>query len=230
MSAIISINDLYIKFEKSNDYILKDINLEIEKGIIVGLIGKSGIGKSTLLKAINGIIPKREKAEVNGKIYINNKSIDEFSISEISVLVGTVFQNPDDQIVFPTVKEELAFGLENLCIKREAIVDQIQLVSEILNIEALIDRNPNSLSGGEKQLVTIASIMCMGADVLLLDEALSFLDDEGKRRVKLALHTLKQSGKTVVMVEHDLDNLSLADTIYELREGRLMRYDKDEQK
>ncbi len=219
-SYAVEVEDLFVRFNSNNTPILCNLEIKIKKGQIIGIVGESGIGKSTFLKTLNGIIPKRQSCALEGKIHINGKNIDEISFTELSSLVGTVFQNPDDQIVFPLVEDELAFGPENLCISKDEIEKRISYVIEQLSIEDLINRNPNSLSGGEKQLVTLASILCLGADIILLDEALSYLDQKGKERVKRALTELRRLNKTIIMVEHDLDNLDIADSIYELDDGR----------
>lgn len=212
----------------NKDVILKDINDIIQKGEMVGIIGESGEGKSTLLKLVNGLIPKRISGKKKGKVFINGKDNDLLSLPEISTIVGSVFQNPDDQIVFPQVEDELAFGPENLCLPKNEILERIDKILSDLNIHHLRYRNPNNLSGGEKQLVNIAAIMTMGADILLLDEALSFLDEKGKDKVLHTLSLLKSKGKTILMVDHDYKNLRIADRILLLNNGKLSEVEKSE--
>jgi len=203
------------------DLILEDISIKISKGEMVGIIGESGQGKSTLLKLVNALIPKRISGKKQGKIFIDGKDNDSLNLPEISTIVGSVFQNPDDQIVFPQVEDELAFGPENLCLPKNEILQRIDKVLSDLEINRLRYGNPNNLSGGEKQLVNIAAIMTMGADILLLDEALSFLDEEGKSKVLHTLSILKNRGKTIIMVDHDYKNLKGADRILLLNNKKL---------
>jgi energy-coupling factor transport system ATP-binding protein len=216
----VELNNISFKF-KSGKKIFEDLDLCINKGQIIGIMGKSGAGKSTLLKLINGLIPKRIQGSIEGNILIKGNNIKEMSLSEVSLMVGTVFQNPDDQIVFPVVEDEIAFGLENLCYPKEYILEKIDNVLHMMGIKHLRDRNPNNLSGGEKQLVNIASILAMGVDIILLDESLSFLDNDGKDRVKNALSEIKTANKTIVMVDHDYENLNIADKIYLLDNKKL---------
>ncbi len=210
------------------EVILENINNIINQGEMVGIIGESGQGKSTLLKLVNGLIPKRISGKKEGKVFINGRDNDLLSLPEISTIVGSVFQNPDDQIVFPQVEDELAFGPENLCLPKKEILRRIERVMSDLEISHLRYRNPNNLSGGEKQLVNIAAIMTMGADILLLDEALSFLDEKGKDKVLHTLSLLKNKGKTILMVDHDYKNLRSADRILLLDNRKLCEVEKSE--
>ncbi|MFW6029643.1 MAG: energy-coupling factor ABC transporter ATP-binding protein [Halanaerobiales bacterium] len=193
--------------------ILDNVSIKILKREIIGIMGESGQGKSTILKLINGLIPKRISGVKTGGIFINGKNNDTLPLPVISTIVGSVFQNPDDQIVFPEVEDELAFGPENLCLDKEVILRRIEEVLSDLEISHLRHRNPNNLSGGEKQLVNIAAIMTMGADIILLDESLSFLDENGKDKVLNTLQSLRNQGKTIIMVDHDYKNLKIADRI-----------------
>lgn len=207
---------------QENECLLKDVNLSIHKGEMVGIIGESGKGKSTILRLINGLITKRISGNKKGEVLIKNKNIDKLSLSKISTMVGSVFQNPDDQIAFQLVEDELAFGPENLCLPKEEILDKIESSLKRLGISHLRYRNPNNLSGGEKQLVNIAAIMTMGADILLLDESLSFLDTDSRERVLEAINLLRNKGITILMVEHDYDNLHYADKVYLLENKKLI--------
>jgi len=150
----VELRNVSFYFDKGKP-ILQNLDLCVQKGEIIGIMGKSGIGKSTILKLINGLIPKRISGTKEGKVLIKGKDVENMTLAEISIIVGIVFQNPDDQIVFPVVEDELAFGLENLCYPKEEILKRIRLILSDLGISHLRDKNPNNLSGGEKQLVNI---------------------------------------------------------------------------
>lgn len=217
----IEINDLHYKYEENTKEILNGINLKVEKGEAVAIIGLSGCGKSTLIYNICGIIPHIYKGKAKGQVKIWGKDILDMRLPEISTKVGIVFQDPDTQLFSPTVENEIAFGPENLCVTREEIGLRIKRVLEIINMEEHRLENPNNLSGGQKQLIAIASVLAMETEILLFDEILSQIDKEGKTKIREVIKGLKEEGKTIVLIEHDLDNLQIADRVLQLRDGKL---------
>jgi energy-coupling factor transport system ATP-binding protein len=136
-----------------------------------------------------------------------------------------VYQDPDTQIIFSCVEDEMAFGPENLCISREDILKRIDHILELLDIQGLRYRNPNKLSGGEKQLVVLASILTLDVDIIILDEAMSQVDRQGKKRILKAIQRMKSAGKSIIMVEHTIENLSISDEILLLKEGKLQKFE-----
>ncbi|WP_461204695.1 ABC transporter ATP-binding protein [Clostridium sp. DL1XJH146] len=217
----VKINNLKFKYKKSENYILNDINLKVKKGEIIAITGLSGCGKTSFIYCINGIIPKRYSGDFEGEVLINGKNIGQLEIPEIATMIGTVFQDPDTQIVFSNVDDEIAFSAENLCVEKNDILKRVDHITKLLNIEKLRGRNPNDLSGGEKQLVVIASVLSLGINILILDECMSQVDKAGKVLIKKAILKLKEEGKTIIMVEHEEENLDIVDKIYTLKKGVL---------
>ncbi len=220
----IEINNLHYKYEKSTKEILNGVNLKVAKGETVAIVGLNGSGKSTLMYNICGIIPHIYKGEAKGQVKIWGKDILNMRLSEISTKVGIVFQDPDTQLFSPTVENEIAFGPENLCVVREEIGLRIKRVLETVNMEEYRLENPNNLSGGQKQLIAIASVLAMETEILLFDEILSQIDREGKTKIKEVIKGLKKEGKTIVLIEHDPDNLQVADRVLQLKDGKLNEF------
>lgn len=220
----IEVNNLYYKYEKDTREILSGVNLRVAKGEAVAIVGLSGSGKSTLIYNICGIIPHIYKGEARGQVKIWGKDILNMKLPEISTKVGIVFQDPDTQLFSPTVENEIAFGPENLCVTREEIGLRIKRVLEIVNMEEYRLENPNNLSGGQKQLIAIASVLAMETEILLLDEILSQIDKEGKIKIREVIKGLKEEGKTIILIEHDLDNLQVADRVLQLKDGKLEEF------
>lgn len=216
------IKNLYFNYSNTKtNAIIDSISFSVNNGQIVAIVGSSGVGKTTLIKMINGTIHPNDNKRIKGEIYIFGEEIKRLSKPQISKYMGTVFQDPDTQIIFSCVEDELAFGMENLCFPQKDMTKRIDDVLELLNIESLRYRNPNQLSGGEKQLVVIASILCLDVDIIILDEVLTQVDKKGKAKILKALEKLKNQGKTIIMIEHDYGNLFIADSVYRLEEGKL---------
>lgn len=218
---IIETKNLSFRYNTSSPFIIDNINLKIKKGQTIGIVGLSGSGKSTLINIINGIIPKRINGLLEGTVKINNESIDKKELHELVTSIGTVFQDPDCQILFSCTEDEMAFAPENLCFERLEIFDRIEKVCTLLDIGKLRNKNPNNMSGGEKQLIAIASVLTPDVDILILDECMSQIDEKGKILIKNTIKKLKAQGKTIIMIEHDFSNLEIADNIYLLNSGKL---------
>ena len=221
----IEVNNLHYKYEKDAREILSGVNLKVSKGETVAIVGPSGSGKSTLIYNICGIIPHIYRGEVRGQVKIWGRDILDMRLSEISTKVGIVFQDPDTQLFSPTVEDEIAFGPENLCIAREEIGLRIKRVLETINMEEYRLENPDNLSGGQKQLIAIASVLAMETDILLFDEILSQIDKEGRIKIKEIIKRLKEEGKTIILIEHDLNNLQIADRVLQLKDGKLEEFE-----
>lgn len=220
-SYALEAKNISFRFNADSDYLLHGVNIQVKSGEVVGIIGMSGSGKTTLINILNGIIPQHLKGELSGIVEINGESIAGKGLSELAEAIGTVFQNPDDQIIFSCVEDEIAFGPENLCVDEQLIIKRIEKICSNLNINNLRYRNPNNLSGGEKQLVVIAAVLSLDVSILLLDECMSQVDEPGRKLILSAIHKLKQQGKAIIMVEHQFNNLAYADRVYALRHGKL---------
>ncbi|MGP4020323.1 energy-coupling factor ABC transporter ATP-binding protein [Saccharopolyspora sp. 5N708] len=190
--------------------VLRDIAVTIPEGQVCGLVGPSGAGKSTLAYAAAGLIPHALGGEFTGSVTTAGRVVADTPLAEVVTEVGLVLQNPFNQISGAkyTVREELAFGLENLGVARPEMVSRIDGMLERLQITHLADRSPYELSGGQQQLVALAAVLVMQPRVLVLDEPTSQLDPAGSRLVFTALDELRDSGITVLLVEHKLEQLA----------------------
>jgi energy-coupling factor transport system ATP-binding protein len=221
----LSIKDLHFAYEEK--IVLNGIGLELERGKILSVIGLSGCGKSTLCYCICGIIPHIIEGDLSGKVEVFGKDVRKERIAELSEKVGIVFQNPDNQLFSPTVEDEVAFGPENLCVPRQEISKRIEESLKTVGMDEFRERHPHNLSGGEKQLIAIASVLAMRPEIMLFDESLSQIDDAGSERIKEVIVDLKKMGKSILTVEHDLKNLDISDEVFLLDSGRLKPLDKN---
>lgn len=222
---IIEIKDLSYKYPTSNDLILKDVNLKIKKGELCAVIGSNGGGKTTLCNVIRGFIPYFYKGDMEGEVCIDGKSIMEYTLGELAVKVGFVFQNPFIQVsgVKETVFEEIAYSLENLGIEPEEIIKKVENIMKMLKIEYLKDKNPFELSGGQRQRVALASIIVMEPDILVIDEPTSQLDPQGTEEVFEIIKLMKEKGKTIILIEHKIELIAeYADHIIVMNDGRIV--------
>lgn len=221
----IKIENLYYKYPIGQNDVLKNINLTVKKGEFYAVIGKNGSGKTTLCNAIRGFIPHFHKGDIKGEVYINGKAVSESDIGKLSLEVGFVFQNPFTQIsgIKNTVFEEIAFGLENLGIEKNEIIDRVNNIIDLLDIRYLAAKNPNELSGGQKQRVALASIVVMEPDILVIDEPTSQLDPLGTEEVFKIIKLMKEKGKTIVLVEHKIDMIAeYADKVVFMDNGEIL--------
>ncbi|MBD7915530.1 ABC transporter ATP-binding protein [Clostridium sp. Sa3CUN1] len=187
---------------------LNNINLNIYEGEKVLIVGPSGSGKSTISNCINGLIPFSYKGNISGSLKIKGKETKDMSIFELSNSVGTVLQDPDNQFIGLTVAEDIAFKLENECVKQEEMKERVKIASEIVDIDNHLDIAPHSLSGGQKQRVTLAGVMVGDVDILLFDEPLANLDPAtGKSAIELIDKIQKETNKTIVIIEHRLEDV-----------------------
>lgn len=202
---------------------LRQVSLEIPAGQFCAVVGANGAGKSTLAFAIAGFIPHFYHGTLLGRVRAAGKSTLETPLSELVLSVGLIFQNPFNQISGTkfTVREEIAFGLENLGVPRDEMAGRIEAVMQLVGIEELAERSPLALSGGQMQRVAIAAVLAMRPQVLVLDEPTSQLDPIGSREVFAAVRALAAAGEmTVVMIEHKLEWVAVfADRVIALAEG-----------
>jgi energy-coupling factor transport system ATP-binding protein len=227
--SYISIKNLSYKYPTSKGNVLTGINLEIEKGKLYSLIGRNGSGKTTLCNAIRGYIPHFYKGNLQGELLIEGKDIREWEMGELATRIGFVFQNPFTQIsgIKDTVFDEIAYGLENLGVDVPIIREKVEWVLDLLNIQHLRDKNPNEMSGGQKQRVAFASIIVMEPDILVIDEPTSQLDPDGTEEIFKIIEILKESGKTIILVEHKIELIAeYSDYIVLFQEGQIKKQGK----
>lgn len=179
---------------------LKDINLNIYKGEIVGIMGKNGAGKTTLIRTFNGLIRPSL-----GDIYINNENIISKSIATISRSVGVIFQNPSHQLFANTVEEEIKFSLKNIFLGKEEIQERINRVLKEFSLEKYRERSPLNLSGGESKKLAIASIMCRDPDIIVFDEPTLGQDAREIESFINLIENEKNKGKTIIIITHNVE-------------------------
>jgi len=220
-SALV-VNNLTFRYRDRPDPTLQGISLRVKKGELLLVAGASGSGKTTLIRCINGLIPRSYKGELQGSILLYEKDTKELTLSGISQIVGTVLQDPERQILGTLVRNEVAFGLENLGMDRDEIIRRIDQALEYLGISELRSRETFHLSGGEKQKVALAGVLAMHPSILLLDEPLASLDPASAKETLTLVRRLIDEGMTVMMIEHRIEDvLSIRpDRVLFLEEGR----------
>lgn len=222
---LVSLHDVGFTYAYGDKPALKNISLTIEPGLLYGVVGLNASGKSTLCSVIRGIIPHFHHGELTGQVKLLGKDLLDWDPAELSKSIGYVFQNPFTQIsgVKDTVFEEIALGLENLGVEREEMIDRVTAVVRELGLESLIKKNPNELSGGQRQKVAFASILAMDADFIVIDEPTSQLDPEASEAVFAIIRTLKERGKSIILVEHKIDLMAeYADRIIVMNAGSVV--------
>lgn len=224
LEKILKINNLKFQYPKSSINSLENINLEIDKGEFVLLCGSSGSGKTTLAKSLNGIIPHLSNGKMEGQVLINGIDTQMVEVEDISKHIGMVFQNPEDQIFSIRVDDEVAFGVECQGFSRPEIVDRVNYALNKLRIEDISRSLVASLSGGQKQKVSIASNLAMLPAVIILDDPTTDLDPISKQEVMDILVELKDEvDSTFIVIEHDLNDLTeYADRIIVMHEGKVV--------
>ena len=195
--------------------VFKNLNLTINSGEMVAILGHNGSGKSTIAKIIMGLL------EVNkGSIYLNDELLTEDTVDKCRNNMSIIFQNPDNQFVGVTVKDDIAFGLENRCITREEMNERIHKYLKLVNMEEYINHSPEELSGGQKQRVAIAGALAMESELMIFDESTSMLDPKGTKEVNQMIKQIKnEENKTIIVITHNLEEASYADRIVVLNSG-----------
>lgn len=204
MIEVIKLKTVY-----GENIVFENLNFTINNGEIVLIKGVNGRGKSTLCYALAGIIPRNIDADIYGKIVIDGVNINDISNADLIKKVSIVFQNPDSMLFSPTIEDELAFAPENLCLVRSEIRKRVNDAIELTGISNLTDSSPSKLSGGQKKMVAIASILTKNSDILIFDEVFNCLDNNSTDKIIEIIKSLNNEGKTIIMVEHSnkLDKL-----------------------
>ncbi len=227
MEAVV-VQRLTYQYQPGGHFALKDVDFKVNRGEMVVVTGLSGCGKSTLCFCVSGVARHNRDGVMAGEVTVNGKNVRELKAASLALEVGMVFQDPDTQLFSPTVEDEIAFAPENLCLPPDRIRERVEQVLELLGIAALREANPYRLSGGEKHLVALAAVLALDPPVLLLDEVLSQLDSAGRKKVAAILERLCSAGKTVIAVEHNLENIAFADRLMALESGKLVRFGRME--
>jgi len=201
------IEDLNFRYRIREDLSLRSINLSFNPGQVVLVAGASGCGKTTMIRCINGLIPRSYKGELTGRVLLDGEDTAPLRLAEISQKIGTVLQDPERQILGTKVLNEVAFGLENLGLTRAEILKRVEEALARLKIQDLRDRDTFSLSGGEKQKVALAGVLAMRPGVLLLDEPLASLDPASAEEALWMVRGLADEGMTVILVEHRVEDV-----------------------
>lgn len=220
MQPIIEMKDLTFRYQEEDQTpALNKVSLNINQGEWIAIIGHNGSGKSTLAKTINGLLLPE-----SGSIKVNGQEINEKNIWEVRRNVGMVFQNPDNQFVGSTVEDDVAFGLENQGVPREEMLVRVRESLEQVRMAEFMRKEPSRLSGGQKQRVAIAGIVALRPNVIILDEATSMLDPEGRLEVIATVKKIKEENNlTVLSITHDIDEAANANRIFVMKKGELIQ-------
>jgi len=207
--------------------VLKGINLEVERGEFVSIMGPTGVGKTTLCLALNGIVPQSTGGTIRGEVVVTGLNTRQHPVPELASRVGIVFQDPESQFFNMTVEDEVAFGPESLGLDPPEIRERVDWALTVVRMSQHRHRSPFQLSGGEKQRVAIAAILAMTPRILVLDEPTSGLDPMGKAEVFRVVRELKQREQmTIVMVEQESEKIAeFSDRVVVLRDGQVALVD-----
>ena len=223
MENIIKVENLCFEYEPGLKTI-HNISFQIKKGEYVAILGHNGSGKSTIAKLLIGLLEKK-----SGNIIIDNKELNLENLYKIREKIGIVFQNPDNQFIGATVRDDIAFGLENICIPREKMDELIERYAKRVRMDQFLDHEPTKLSGGQKQRVAIAGILAMSPSIIILDESTSMLDPRGRKEINELIRELKEDKEmTIISITHDIEEAKNADRILLLNKGEIVGDDQPE--
>ena len=225
MATAISVEHLSWRYEISKDWALQDVNLTVDEGDFLGIVGPSGAGKTTLCLCLTGLIPHMTRGERRGKVTVYNMDTSTTTLREIVHRVGIVFQDPETQFVTMSVEDEVAFPMENYAVPRETIRTRVKEALQLTRMQEFATRYPYELSGGQKQRVAIASFLALRPDILILDEPTSDLDPIGKSEVFSIIAGLRERYRTtLIVVEHNTEELAkYANRLVLIDQGRVVK-------
>ncbi len=222
---IITLERIFFSYEYDVDnldvkYLLKDMSFSIDKGQYICIVGHNGSGKSTLSKILSCLLKPQA-----GKIYIDGILLNEENINILRKKIGIIFQNPDNQFIGLTTENDIAFGLENYCVKPSKMKEIIYNSAKIINISELLDKEPFNLSGGQKQKVAITSTIALFPEIIIFDESTSMLDPNSKKDViNLMLFLQKQHNITIISITHDMEEIKNANKILCMNQGTVAKF------
>jgi len=219
MEAVKFENVTFKYSDEENSFALKNINLSVEEGEFLAVLGHNGSGKSTLARLINGLLMADEgKVSVFGK----DASLPE-NLFEVRKAAGIVFQNPDNQMVASIVEDDVAFGPENIGVQREEIGERITAALKAVGMEKYRDATPSRLSGGQKQRIAIAGVLAIKPQIIIMDESTAMLDPRGRKEVMNVVQSLnKNEGMTVIIITHFMEEALLADRAVVMSDGKIV--------
>nr|WP_321316201.1 energy-coupling factor transporter ATPase [uncultured Ligilactobacillus sp.] len=218
MESIIEVENLTYEYE---DFKLGPIDLMIKPDEWVSIIGPNGSGKSTFIRLLDGLLESK-----TGSISIDGQIVNEENIWHIRSNIGMVFQNPDNQFVGANVEDDVAFGLENRNISHSEMVNEVNQALKMVGMDKFKKHEPSKLSGGQKQRVAIAGVLAIHPKIVILDEATSMLDPEGRRNLLKLIHELKEEYHfTVIAITHDVDEVVDADRVVVMNKGKILMDD-----
>lgn len=216
MKSIIDVKNLSFRYKESQEYYdLKDITFHVKRGEWLSIVGHNGSGKSTTVRLIDGLL----EAE-SGEILIDGQQLTEENIWDLRRQIGMVFQNPDNQFVGATVEDDVAFGLENQGISRQEMKERVEKALNLVGMSDFKKKEPARLSGGQKQRVAIAGVVAQRPAILILDEATSMLDPEGRRELIETVQGIRKDyDMTVISITHDLEEVAMSDRVLVMKKG-----------
>ncbi|HET7629017.1 MAG TPA: energy-coupling factor ABC transporter ATP-binding protein [Bacillales bacterium] len=216
---LIDVDQLSFRYHHEDEWVIREVDLSVYEGEWLAIVGHNGSGKSTLAKLLNGLLqPDKGSVTVEGF-----KTTDDDGLWEVRRRVGLVFQNPDNQFVGTTVRDDIAFGMENRGIPREEMLRRIDEAIEKVNMRDFLMKEPHRLSGGQKQRVAIAGILAVRPSIVILDEATSMLDPKGRMEVLETVRELNRNENiTILSITHDLSEVLKADRICVMNEGEMI--------
>lgn len=220
MKKIITLKNISYQYHDTDERpALKNVSLSIEEGEWIAIIGHNGSGKSTLAKTINGLV-----APSQGEVTVGGLILSEENIWNIREMVGMVFQNPDNQFVGSTVQDDVAFGLENQGVPRADMIERVKSAITRVKMQDFMEKEPARLSGGQKQRVAIAGVVALRPQIIILDEATSMLDPQGRQEVLATVKEIKEKANlTVISITHDIDEAANANRILVMKNGELVQ-------
>lgn len=219
--AIIEVKNLNFSYDESDEKekTIDNVSFSVEKGTYTTIVGHNGSGKSTIAKLIAGLLEKE-----SGSIVIDGLELTVENLNEIRSKIGIVFQNPDNQFIGSTVRDDIAFGLENHCVPQDQMDAIINENAARVKMTKYLDQEPSHLSGGQKQRVAIAGVLAMKPEILIFDEATSMLDPQGKDEIKkviMGLHKEDGDQLTILSITHDIDEVAHSDYVLALNDGKV---------
>lgn len=215
---IISVNHLTYQYDENQAPALTDVSFTVHAGEWLAIVGHNGSGKSTLAKSLDGLLPFTQ-----GSVTVGGITLTPETVWQVREQIGMIFQNPNNQFVGATVEDDVAFGLENRQISRDEMVPRVQAALAQVGMTSFAQREPSSLSGGQKQRVALAGIVAIAPKILILDEATSMLDPQGRIEMLAIVRQLRQQQNlTVISITHDIDEAASADRVLVIDDGRLV--------